>query len=111
MSTIFSKIINGEIPCTKVFENEHILAFKDIHPQAPVHILLIPKKEIKNIQSLEKNDLFLINEIISAAQQIAKDFGIQEDYRLVSNNGKRAGQEVFHLHFHLIGGKQLGTIC
>lgn len=111
MSTIFSKIIKGEIPCDKVFENEHILAFKDISPKAPIHILIVPKKEIRNIQSLEKKDFFLMNEIIAAAQQIAKDFSIEDGYRLVTNNGAKGGQEVFHLHFHLLGGEQLGSIC
>jgi histidine triad (HIT) family protein len=111
MSTIFSKIIKGELPCDKVFENERILAFKDITPVAPVHVLIIPKKEISSIQSVSEQDLPLIGEIVAVAQEIAKDMGIEENYRLLTNNGTDAGQTVFHLHFHLIGGRQLGAMA
>ena len=108
MSTVFGKIVRGELPCHKVFENERILAFKDIHPQAPVHILIIPKKEIPNLQSVKVEDLSLISEIAQVAQLLAKEFGIDEDgYRFMTNNGPDAGQIVEHLHFHLIGGKHL----
>ncbi|MBI5274351.1 MAG: histidine triad nucleotide-binding protein [Chlamydiales bacterium] len=111
MTTIFGKILKGELPCTKVYENEHVLAFKDIYPQAPVHILIIPKKEISCLQAVEKKDFFLITEMIYAAQVIAKNFGIEDNYRLVTNNGEDAGQEIFHFHFHLIGGASLGPLC
>jgi histidine triad (HIT) family protein len=108
MSTVFGKIVRGELPCQKVFENDRILAFKDIHPQAPVHILIIPKKEIPNLQSVQMEDLPLIAEIAQVAQHLAKEFDIDEDgYRFMTNNGSDAGQIVEHLHFHLIGGKQL----
>ena len=107
MATIFGKIIRGEAPCEKVFENEHLLAFKDIAPQAPVHILIIPKKEIRDLQSIGEEDREILAEVVACAQQLAKEFGIEEGYRLVTNNGKDAGQVVFHLHFHLIGGKRL----
>ena len=107
MPTIFSKIVKGEIPSEKVFESESVLAFKDINPQAPVHILIIPKKEIPNIQSLKPQDYPLLGEIAEVAQHLAKEFGIEEGYRLLTNNGRGAGQAVFHLHFHLIGGRQL----
>lgn len=109
MSTVFGKIVRGEIPCQKVFENERILAFKDIAPKAPVHILIIPKKEIPDLQSVQSEDLPLVAEMISVAQSIARDFGIEKGYRLLTNNGSDAGQEVFHLHFHLIGGRPLST--
>jgi histidine triad (HIT) family protein len=111
MTTIFGKIIRGEIPCKKVFENDHVLAFHDIHPQAPVHILIIPKKEIKGLQDVSPEDFFLIQEMILAAQEIAKKMGVEKGYRLITNNGSDAGQEVFHFHFHLIGGKRLGPLC
>lgn len=110
MGTIFGKIISGELPAEKVFENERILAIKDIHPVAPVHLLIIPKKEIANLQSVGQEDLPLMHEVVAVAQQLAKEFNIEQGYRLVTNNGADGGQEVFHLHFHLIGGKQLGKI-
>ena len=107
MTTIFGKIIRGELPAEKVFENERILAIKDIHPAAPVHLLIIPKKEVPNIQSLQGEDLAILQEIVTVAQQLAKEFGIEEGYRLLTNNGPDAGQTIFHLHFHLIGGRPL----
>jgi len=107
MTTIFSKIIKGELPCEKVFENERILAIKDIAPAAPVHILIMPKKEIANLQALQAEDLHLLGEIVQVAQQLAEEYGIEEGYRLLTNNGKEAGQTIFHLHFHLIGGRRL----
>lgn len=109
MTTIFSKIVKGEVPCEKVFENEHILAFKDIAPQAPIHILIIPKKEISDLQSVTSEDLSLVGEMVEVAQTLAKEYGIEDGYRLVTNNGTSAGQAVFHLHFHLIGGRQLSN--
>jgi histidine triad (HIT) family protein len=108
MASLFSKIIAGEIPGEKVYENEHVVAIKDIHPLAPVHILIITRKEITDIQSLMPEDYFLLGEVAKAAHKIAEDFGIDEGYRLLTNNGPSAGQSIFHLHFHLIGGKELG---
>ncbi len=110
MSTVFGLIIQGRLPSKKVFENERILAIEDIHPVAPVHILIMPKKEIPNLQSIEPHDAPLIAEIIQVAQQIAEEKGIADGYRLLTNNGAPAGQVIFHLHFHLIGGKVLGKI-
>lgn len=107
MTTIFGRIIKGELPCEKVFENEQVLAFNDIHPQAPVHILIVPKKEIPDLQSVEPEDYPLICEMIEVAQTLAKKFGIEKGYRLLTNNGAGSGQAVFHLHFHLIGGRRL----
>ncbi len=109
MTTVFSKIVRGELPCEKVFENERILAFKDIAPKASVHILIIPKKEIPNLQSVSSEDMPLVTEMIVVAQQIAEEKGIAGGYRLLTNNGKDGGQLVPHLHFHLIGGKPLHT--
>lgn len=107
MTTIFGKIIKGQLPCEKVFENDRILAIKDIAPAAPVHILIMPKKEIPNLQSIQPEDLPLIGEIVQVAQKLAEEFGIEDGYRLLINNGTSAGQTVMHLHFHLLGGKKM----
>lgn len=107
MSTIFAKIIRKELPATIEFENERILAIKDLYPVAPVHILIMPKKEIPDFQSITSGDWYLINEIFSVAQSLAKKHHIEKGYRLLTNNGEEAGQTIFHLHFHLIGGKKL----
>jgi histidine triad (HIT) family protein len=110
MSTVFGQIIAGKIPCKKVFENDRILAIEDIHPAAPVHILIMPKKEIRDLQSLEPDDYHLLGEIVAVAQKLAAQFKIEDGYRLLTNNGTGAGQSVFHLHFHLLGGRSLGKI-
>ncbi len=110
MSTVFGLIIEGKLPSTKVFENERILAIKDIHPAAPVHILIMPKKPIRDLQSLEPEDFHLLGEIAAVAQELAEQFGIEGGYRLLTNNGSGAGQTVFHLHFHLLGGRPLGHL-
>jgi histidine triad (HIT) family protein len=110
MTTIFTKIINGEVPADKIFENERIIAIKDIRPVAPVHLLIIAKKEIPNLQSVTHMDLTLVSEMISVAQELAVRFEIADGYRLLTNNGISAGQTIFHLHFHLIGGRHLGAL-
>jgi len=107
MTTVFSKIIKGEMPCKKVFENDRILAIEDIAPVAPVHILIMPKKEIRNLQAVQPEDLPLIAEIVQIAQKLADEYNIEEGYRLLTNNGSEGGQVIFHLHFHLIGGRKL----
>ncbi len=107
--TIFSKIIKREIPATIVYETDAVLAFKDINPVAPVHILVVPKKEIPDINSLSINDLEILGKMFEAVKTIAIEQGISETgYRLVVNNGEDALQTVKHLHFHIIGGKTLG---
>ncbi len=111
MNTVFGKIIEGKLACKKVFENERILAIEDIMPIAPVHILIMPKKEIPNLQSLQKEDLPLIAEIVEVAQQLAQELEITDGYRLMTNSGEEAGQTVFHLHFHLIGGRKLNHLA
>ncbi len=111
MSTIFGDIIAGKIPADKVFENERILAIKDINPAGPVHLLIMPKKEIATLQEANEEDLTLLPEIFAVAQQLAEKFGVAEGYRLLVNNGVTAGQTIFHLHFHLIGGKRLGPMA
>lgn len=106
---IFCKIVKGEIPSKKVYEDEEILAFEDINPMAPVHILVIPKKHIKSVNELEKKDNNLIGKMFLVIKNIAKEKGIdKEGYRVVTNIGENGGQEVKHLHFHLLGGKKLG---
>ena len=108
MSTIFSKIINKEIPAKIVYEDDEILAFEDIEPKAPVHILIIPKKEIKTVNDIEKQDVYLIGRLIIIAKKIASDKKIDKDgYRLVMNCNDFGGQTVFHIHLHLLGGRQL----
>jgi len=109
MSTIFSKIINKEIPAEIVFETENILAFKDINPEAPVHILIIPKTEIPKVTDLNgKEHAALLGDMIDAANKLAKENGIDESgFRLVFNCGDNGGQEVYHLHLHLLGGRQM----
>ena len=111
MTSIFTKIIAGELPAEKVFENEHIVAIKDIYPKAPVHILIIPKKEIPDLQSIKKEDMHLIGEAVQVAQILANRYEITNGYRFLTNNGKYAGQSVFHLHFHLLGGGTLGGMA
>jgi histidine triad (HIT) family protein len=108
--TIFEKIINREIPADIVFENERIIVIKDIAPVAPVHLLIISKKPIMGMQFLEKQDLPLVGEMIQVGQKLAKEFQITDGYRLIINNGREAGQTIFHLHFHLIGGRPLGIM-
>lgn len=106
MDCLFCKIISGDIPCDKVAETEHILAFRDIQPVAKDHILIIPKKHIPDIDTIDTSDAVYFSEMILAASDIAGKLGLsKKGYRLIINNGKGAGQEVFHLHLHLIGGE------
>ena len=107
---IFCKIINGDIPSEKVYEDESVLAFKNIHPAAPIHVLVIPKKHIKSLLEVTNEDSEVISHIYEVINKIAKDMNIEEDgFRVIVNCGKDAGQEVMHLHFHLLAGKKLGT--
>jgi len=110
MKTIFEKIIDNELPSEKVFENERLVAIKDIAPIAPVHILIIPKKHFSNLTQVTKQDEALLSEVMLVAIQLAKQFNIEDGFRLLTNNGSSAGQTVFHLHFHLIGGRSLGPM-
>ncbi len=106
---LFCKIVSGEIPSQKVYEDEEILAFKDINPAAPIHILVIPKKHITSIAHIEKKDEALIGKMHSVLNKIAEEQGVKEDgYRIIINCGKDGGQEVMHLHFHLLAGAKLG---
>ena len=106
---LFCKIIKGEIPSKKVYEDEEILAFHDIDPAAPIHILVIPKKHISSLAHLEKEDEKLIGKIFGVINKIAEDNNFKQDgYRVITNCGKNGGQEVMHLHFHILAGKKLG---
>ena len=107
--TIFSRIINREIPADIVHEDDQCLAFRDINPQAPVHILVIPKKAIPTINDLTAEDEATVGHLYTVAAKIARDEGIADDgYRTVMNCNGHGGQTVFHIHLHLIGGKPLG---
>lgn len=104
---LFCKIIKGEIPSKKVYENEEILAFEDINPAAPIHILVIPKKHITSLAHLQEEDEAVIGKIYTVINKIAEEKGFKEDgYRVIVNCGKNGGQEVMHLHFHLLAGQQ-----
>ena len=106
---IFCKIIKGEIPSSKVYEDEEILAFNDINPATPIHVLVIPKKHITSLAEMEDGDEKLVGKIYKVINQIAEKKGFKENgYRVIVNCGKDGGQEVGHLHFHLLAGKQLG---
>jgi histidine triad (HIT) family protein len=109
MSTIFSKIINKEIPASIVYESDNVLAFKDINPKAPIHILIIPKIEIPKVTDIKGSQhSSLLGEMMDAANKIAKDVGIaNEGFRLVFNCGDNGGQDVYHLHMHLLGGRKM----
>lgn len=106
---VFCKIIKGEIPSEKVYEDEEVLAFKDIQPAAPIHILVIPKKHIATLLEVKPEDSNLISHIFQVINHIAKEMHIdQEGFRVIANCGKDSGQEVMHIHFHLLAGKKLG---
>ena len=107
MSCIFCKIINGEIPSKKVYENEHILAFYDINPQAPIHILVIPKEHIESVNSINEDNCNIVAEIFKKIPEIAEYAGVRGGYRVVSNFGENACQTVPHLHFPILGGEKL----
>ena len=103
---LFCKILDGEIPCDKVFENDEVIAFRDVNPQAPTHILVIPRKHISTVNDLTVDDKNIVAEMILSAQMVAKQEGIEDSgYRLVMNCNEGAGQTVFHIHLHILGGR------
>lgn len=105
---IFCKIIRGEIPCSKVYEDERILAFNDINPEAPVHVLIIPKAHIDSANYIDEENSEILAHIFLAAKNIATQLGVAESgYRIVNNCGEHGGQTVKHIHFHLLGGRNL----
>ncbi len=105
--TIFTKIINREVPAEITYEDELCLAFKDINPQAPVHLLLVPKKPIPQLCKQKAEDRELLGHLLAVVPQIAEQHNIGGRYRLVLNDGEEAGQTVFHLHLHILGGRQM----
>ena len=106
--TIFSQIIDKKKPAEIIFEDEEVIAFKDINPQAPVHVLIVPRKPIPKLTDAEESDTAILGKMVMVAKQIAKDFGLDEDgFRLLLNEGKNGGQTIYHLHFHLLGGRRL----
>ncbi|HOW28820.1 MAG TPA: histidine triad nucleotide-binding protein [Elusimicrobiota bacterium] len=108
-SCIFCKIVTKEIPADIVYEDERVIAFKDIHPQAPIHVLIIPKKHIPGVMDITPEDTVFCSNVGLVARQIAQKEGIdQSGFRLVINNGPNAGQAVAHLHWHLLGGRKMG---
>ena len=106
---LFCKIVRGEIPSTKVYEDEKILAFRDISPMAPVHILVIPKTHIGSVAEISGENSAVVAHIFEKIAQIAKAEGLDKGYRVVSNCGDHGGQTVHHLHFHILGGEKLST--
>ena len=107
MDCLFCKIANGDIPSTKVYEDDQILAFRDIAPQAPTHILVIPKAHISSVDGITEENSAIVSHIFSVIPKIAAAENLTGGYRVVSNCGPDAGQTVFHLHFHILGGKPL----
>ena len=106
--TLFERIIEKELPAKCVYEDEEIIAIEDKFPKAPVHLLIIPKKVIPDIQTMQEDDLPLLGKMVKVAQKLALEHNLGEGYRLVINNGPQAGQTIFHLHLHLLGGDYLG---
>lgn len=109
MDCIFCRIIAGEIPSTKVYEDEQILAFQDIEPQAPVHVLVVPKQHVEGAAGITAETAPAVAHIFEMIPQIAEKLGLK-DFRVVTNNGESAGQTVHHLHFHVLGGRTLGSM-
>jgi histidine triad (HIT) family protein len=108
MTTIFTRILNGEIPCSKVYEDDRVLAFDDVSPQAPVHVLIIPKLPLVNLNDVEDHHEPLLGHILATARKVAELKGIADSgYRVVMNNGGDGGQSVFHMHLHVLGGRGL----
>jgi histidine triad (HIT) family protein len=111
MTTLFSKIINKEIPATIVYQDDLVTAFKDINPSAPVHILIVPNVEIPSVNAVEPEHEAMLGHLFTVARKVAQAQGIADTgYRLIMNTGPDSGQEVFHLHLHLVGGRKLGPI-
>jgi histidine triad (HIT) family protein len=111
MPTLFERIINGELPAKFVYKDDRCVAFRDIHPRAPTHILIVPIKPIPTANEVALEDEALVGHLFFVAAQIARNEGIAEDgYRLIVNCNQHGGMEVYHLHLHLVGGKQLGPM-
>jgi histidine triad (HIT) family protein len=105
LSTIFGKIIKREMPAGIVYEDDLCLAFRDINPQAPIHVLVVPKQEIARLSDTKQQDQMLLGHLLLVANKVARELGVQDAFRVVVNNGSGAGQSVFHLHLHVLGGR------
>lgn len=111
MSTVFKKIIDKEIPAKIIYEDDDVIAFEDIAPVVKVHVLVIPKKEIKNLDAVTEEDLIILGKLQLAISKIAKNLGLSEEgYRVVTNINDNGGQTVYHLHYHILGGQKLGVM-
>ena len=110
MDTLFTKIINREIPAKIIYEDDQVLAFHDIAPQAPVHFLVIPKKPIRTLNDLTESDKTLAGHILFTAQRLALEQGCEKGFRVVMNCNEDGGQTVYHIHMHLVGGRPLGPM-
>lgn len=104
---VFCKIVDGEIPAAKIYEDEKVIAFNDLSPQAPVHFLVVPKKHIANLDELQESDAELIGHIFLVIKKIAKDLDLKKGYRVVANCKEEGGQSVPHIHFHVMGGREM----
>ena len=104
---IFCKIIDGEIPSKRVYEDEHCIAFHDVQPAAPTHLLVVPRRHISSLDSLTPDDQALMGHIMTRIPEIARNQGLENGYRTVVNTGAEGGQTVFHIHFHILGGRQM----
>lgn len=105
MSCIFCDIVSGKLPAKKVYENDYVLAFHDVEPQAPVHVLVVCKEHIANVSEIEEEKFFLVQEIFKAINELAKTLNLKDGFRVVNNCGKKAGQTVDHVHFHVLAGR------
>lgn len=111
MDCIFCAIVEGSIPGDMVYEDDEVVAFKDINPKAPVHVLIVPRRHVRSVNELTEDDAGLVGHICLVARRLAEELGVAESgYRIVSNNGPDGGQEVDHLHVHLLGGRQMRAL-
>ena len=107
MDCIFCKILNGEIPSKKVYEDEFVYAFHDINPMAPVHVIVIPKEHIESANSIDETNSINVAKVFEAIPTVAKELGLEDGYRVITNSGENGGQTVKHIHFHILGGTKL----
>lgn len=107
MDCLFCKIVAGEIPSTKVYEDDNVLAFKDINPNAPVHVLVIPKAHIDSVDCVDNSNIDIVSKVIAVIPTVAKECGLTNGYRVITNVGEDGGQSVKHIHFHILGGEKL----
>lgn len=107
MDCVFCKIASGEISTTKIYEDDKVVAFNDLEPQAPIHILIIPKEHIESVNDIDSSNSNIVGHIFEVAAKLAKKFNLENGYRIVNNCGSDGGQTVMHLHFHLLGGRPM----